>query len=76
MHEFKAGAFRIASRVGAPIVPVTIDGSYKLMEANHFWIHPAEVRITIHPAIETAGMTRPEIKALPEKTLEIITSVL
>ena len=76
MHEFKAGAFRIASRVGAPIVPVTIDGSYKLMEANHFWIHPAEVRITIHPAIETAGMSRPEIKALPEKTLEIITSVL
>lgn len=76
MHEFKAGAFRIASRVGVPIVPVTIDGSHKLMESNHFWIHPAEIKITIHPAIETAGMSRPEIRALPEQTLSIITSVL
>ncbi len=27
VKEFKAGAFRIASRAGVPVVPVTIDGS-------------------------------------------------
>ncbi len=27
MHRFQGGAFRIATRAGAPIVPVTIDGS-------------------------------------------------
>lgn len=76
MHEFKAGAFRIASRAKVPIVPVTIDGSHRLMESNHFWIHPAEIKITIHPAIETRDLTREEIRALPERTKQIITSVL
>ena len=48
-------------------MPVTIDGSYKLMEGNkHWFIHPADVRLTIHPAIETAGLDRAAIRALPE----------
>ena len=77
MKEFKGGAFRIASRAGAPIVPVTIDGSYRLMEAHHGWfIHPADVRVTIHPPIETAGAPREDIRALPARTQEIIASAL
>lgn len=76
MGEFKGGAFRIASRAGAPIVPVTIDGSYRLMEANHNWIHPAQVRVTIHPPIQTAGASREEIRTLPDRTKEIIASAL
>lgn len=41
MGEFKAGAFRIACKAGAPVVPVAIDGSYKIMEANHNLMKPA-----------------------------------
>lgn len=76
MHEFKAGAFRIATRAGVPIVPVTIDGSYRLMEANHFWIQPGKVRVTIHPAVETKGMSRDAVKELPERVKDIIVSAL
>ena len=68
MHAFKAGAFRIAARAEAPIVPVTIDGSY--------WIQPGEIFVTIHSAIETKGMSRDALKALPEQVKEIIASAL
>ena len=56
--EFKAGAFRIACKAGAPVVPVAIDGSYKIMEANHNLMKPAHVNITILPPVETAGLGR------------------
>ncbi len=58
MGEFKAGAFRIACKAGAPVVPVAIDGSYKVMEANGNLMKPAHVNITILPPIETKGMDR------------------
>ena len=58
MGEFKAGAFRIACKAGAPVVPVAIDGSYKIMEANHNLMKPAHVNITILPPVETAGLER------------------
>lgn len=76
MHAFKAGAFRIAARAEAPIVPVTIDGSYRIMEANNFWIQPGEIFVTIHSVIETKGMSRDALKALPEQVKEIIASAL
>lgn len=76
MHRFQGGAFRIATRAGAPIVPVTIDGSYRLMEAQGFWIRPASVRVTIHPPIATAGMSREQARTLPEQVHDTIVSVL
>lgn len=76
MREFKAGAFRIASRAGVPVVPVTIDGSFRLMEGNKMLIHPAEVKVTIHPAIATAGMGREELRALPHTVKDTIEAKL
>lgn len=76
MREFKAGAFRIASRAGVPVVPVTIDGSFRLMEGNKMLIRPAEVKVTIHPAIATAGMGREELRALPYTVKDTIEAKL
>lgn len=77
MHAFKGGAFRIASKAGAPIVPVTIDGSYRLMEANRgLRITPAKVRVTIHPPLATADLDREALRALPERTQAIIAAAL
>lgn len=67
MGEFKSGAFKMAFSAGAPIVPVVIDGSYKIMEANHNLMRPGQVNLTILPPIETAGMDRAAQKALPEE---------
>lgn len=72
MGEFKAGAFRIASKVGADVVPVAIDGSYKIMEANGGLMKPAHVKVTILPPISTAGLDRAQLKHLPQQVADRI----
>lgn len=65
--EFKGGAFRIATKNGAPVVPVAIRGSRDIMENNGGWMRPAHVTIAILPPIETAGLGREAVRALPEQ---------
>ena len=76
MNEFKAGAFKLATKSGVPIIPVTIKGSYKLMEANNNKIRPAEVEIHVHPMVQTATLTREEQGELPDFIKAIIQSKL
>ena len=77
MAEFKAGSFKLATKSKSPIVPVTIDGSYKIMEhGNGPWIKPAIVNLYIHPAIETASLNREEQEELHKKVQDIISSKL
>lgn len=74
-REFKGGAFKIATRSKAPIVPVTIDGSYHLFE-ERMRIHPGTVYVTIHPPIPTEGLTKQEQNELPAQVQEIVLSAL
>lgn len=67
VREFKAGSFKLATKAGAPIVPVAVEGSYKLFEGNSRLIRPARVWMSFLPAIETAGLTKEELTALPER---------
>lgn len=76
MNEFKAGGFKLATKSKVPIVPVTIKGSYKLMEQNNSKIVPAEVEMYIHPMIETANLTREEETELSDRVKAIIQSKL
>ncbi len=65
MAEFKAGAFKIAQKNNAPVVPFFIEGTGQLLERNGFRIKPAAVTITVLPMIDTAGYAREDWKALP-----------
>ena len=76
MNEFKAGAFKLATKSKVPIIPVTIKGSYKLMEANNSKIKPAEVEIQIHPMITVDNLTREEEVKLPDMVKAVIQSKL
>ncbi|RKL66257.1 1-acyl-sn-glycerol-3-phosphate acyltransferase [Salipaludibacillus neizhouensis] len=49
--EFKKGSFKLAQKSNAAILPVTIDGSYNMMEANGKIITPATVKVTIHEPV-------------------------
>lgn len=63
--EFGSGAFKVAFKHKAPVIPVSIDGSYKIMEANNGkWIRPGHVILTVLPPVETAELDRSEQKAL------------
>lgn len=58
VEEFKQGSFKLALKSKAPIIPVTIDGSFDIMRKGSMWIKPASVRIVIAPPVDTS-----EIKA-------------
>ena len=70
--EFKSGAFRMASKAKAPVVPVAITGTRDLMENHHMLMTPGHVVVRILPPIETANMSREELKNLPELVREEI----
>lgn len=70
--DFKSGSFKLALKAGVPIVPVTIKGSYRIMEQNGFWIKPASVEVIISTAIVTSGISKEEAKSIPDTVKNII----
>lgn len=72
VQEFKSGAFRIASKAKVPVVPVAISGTRAIFEDNHMLMHPSHVVVRILPPIETAELSREELKTLPEEVREVI----
>ncbi len=72
LGEFKAGSFKLATKSKCPIVPVTIDGTYKLLEANNNWIKGADVRLVIHPAIDVTSLSKEETDNLHNTVSSII----
>jgi 1-acyl-sn-glycerol-3-phosphate acyltransferase len=74
--EFKAGSFKLATKAKVPIVPVTIDGTYNLLEANDNKIKSASIKVIIHPIIDIASLSREEINELPNTVRYIVLNPL
>jgi 1-acyl-sn-glycerol-3-phosphate acyltransferase len=53
LQPFKKGVFMMALKAGAPIVPVSISGSNKIMRKGEARLHAGTVRITIHEPVPT-----------------------
>lgn len=74
--EFKGGSFKLATKSKRQIVPVTIDGTYKLLEANKNWIKGAEIRLIIHPPINVTSLSKEEADNLHNTVRSIISKDL
>jgi 1-acyl-sn-glycerol-3-phosphate acyltransferase len=66
ISDFKTGSFRLATKSSVPIVPITIDGSYKLFEEKGNRFHPGNVTITINEPINSAYYEQVTVKELSE----------
>lgn len=51
MIPFKRGAFMLAGEFKLPVVPVTIDGSFKAMPRTTYLMKPTKIILTIHQPI-------------------------
>jgi 1-acyl-sn-glycerol-3-phosphate acyltransferase len=71
-HEFKAGSFKLAFMSGAPIVPVTIDGTWRIYEGQKKVKKGQHVRLIIHDPIETAGLSKEEQSKIHERVEKIV----
>lgn len=63
MGEFKRGAFKLAVKPGVPIVPVTIMGSWRVLEETGV-VRGTRLDVMIHPMVKTAGIDRKAEKQL------------
>lgn len=75
VSDFKLGSFKIATKNKAVIVPITIDGSYKLLEEKRK-IVPSNVKVTIHQPIYTENLNKEEREKLNNYTRDIIASAI
>ncbi len=65
MGEFHNGSFKLATRAGAVIVPISIQGTYRIWEETRS-IRPASVSLTVGEPIPTRAMDGDERRRLPE----------
>jgi len=72
--EFKKGSLKLADKAGAPVVPVTVNGSYKIMEANKGLIKPATVEVVIDEPIYYQNLSKADKDRIHELVREIIVS--
>lgn len=74
VEEFKAGSFKLATKSKCLIVPLTINGTYKLLEANNNKVKSADVELIIHAAIDVAKLNKEDLDTLPETVYSIVSS--
>ena len=75
-REFKKGSMKLATKPGAPIIPVTINGTPAIFEERGILTGNKTVDVTIHPPIETKGMSKAEQATLAERVQAIVQSAL
>lgn len=75
MHTFKKGAYRLAMEFSLPVVPVTIDGAYRVMPRHHKAPRWGHIAITIHPPIMPSAQGH-DLQQLMEQSEKAIASAL
>lgn len=76
LQPFKKGVFVMAIKAAAPIVPISISGSGKIMRKGEVRIRPGTIRITVHDPVPTEGLTLDDRAKLIERVHGAILSGL
>lgn len=72
IQDFKRGAFVMAVHTQTPILPLTVNGAYKIMPRGTVRYTPGHMKLVLGDPIETQGMTEEDIPILMEKTRQAI----
>lgn len=72
LGEFKPGSLKLATKSGAPIVPVTIKGANKIMPSGKLVIRPADVEVIISEPIFMDEDIAKDSNALTQKVWNTI----
>lgn len=53
LQRFKKGAFALATDHQFLILPVSVNGTFPVLPRGKLMVHPGEVKVTIHPPVDT-----------------------
>jgi len=76
IRPFRRGGFFLALACGAPIVPVTIRGTYELMPRGTWLIRKGRVQIAFHEPVPVTGYTQETMAELMERVKGAVSSAL
>lgn len=76
VHEFHAGSFKVATKAKAPVIPVAVKGTRNILEYHFPNIKQSDVTLVFGKPIETASMSREELKELPDRVREEIITMM
>ena len=77
--RFRKGAFQIANDLKLPIVPITLNGPYKVLPIGSALAHPHRMEMVIHPPISVRKaneLNSGSLQTLADHTKSIISSAL
>jgi len=72
LREFMGGAFYVAIRAQAPVVPMAIVGTYELLPMNSFHMIPGDVSLVIGEPIATRGLRPRDMEKLAAQVRQVI----
>jgi 1-acyl-sn-glycerol-3-phosphate acyltransferase len=72
LQSFKKGVFVMALKAGAPIVPISISGSNKIMPKGKFVMRPGDVRITFHETVATESLPIEDRQVIMDRVRQAI----
>ncbi len=71
LGAFKRGGFLLALATGLDILPVVQSGAFSINRRGSRLIRPGRVRLTIEPAVPTAGSTKENVGVLVERVRSV-----
>jgi 1-acyl-sn-glycerol-3-phosphate acyltransferase len=72
VKEFKGGAFLLALKSRAPIVPVSISGTYPMLPRTGWCFWPGTIQIHVGKPIPTQGVPLPEARPFMKRIRDTI----
>jgi len=75
IQRFRRGGFFLALACGAPIVPVTVRGTFELMPRGKWLIRKGPVLITFHEPVPVTAYTQETMAELMERVKGAVSSV-
>jgi 1-acyl-sn-glycerol-3-phosphate acyltransferase len=76
LGEFRRGSANIAVKAGVPILPVTVNHTWRMRTGDKGRVSPAEVDIHFHPLVDPASLTPEQREGLSEMLRDIIAGPL
>jgi 1-acyl-sn-glycerol-3-phosphate acyltransferase len=67
MKPFKSGSFYLAILAGVPVVPITLNGTRRVLKPDTYHVRPGQTQMIVHPPISTQGLTPNDVAILSEQ---------
>jgi 1-acyl-sn-glycerol-3-phosphate acyltransferase len=75
LRPFMGGAFYMAIKAQAPVVPIVLVGTYELLPMNSFHLRPGQVELIVGEPISTEGMVPRQMDELSVRVRQVMSDI-